>query len=124
MPGRLNAGQPRQLHGQDLTIKKQESRKRLILGGGNQVPLVGKPGQEQLHFPSAEFSWIATLVESNEVADPIGICLLSSLREPKSAYTMANLVQQIWESRACGWRNGADFEIVDIQPCHPPLISD
>src|SRR6266849_3346015 len=90
----LHALNIRRFHLQDLSIKKKERIKCLVLSGSCDVFVDGEVRQKCAHMLGTKLFWVAPPVETNVSLDPIAIGFFSSQAEMSEASYIAHLIEQ------------------------------
>lgn len=89
-----HAVHPWQLDLQDLLIKEENRRQRLVLRGGRNIPAHRQVTQESLDFRASHLLRMAILVEANIALDPLQIDSFGANRIVSKANLLAYLIEQ------------------------------
>jgi hypothetical protein len=103
-----------QVDGQDLTEEAQHGRERLALRAGGDVLDCGDACEERLDLDDAEFGRGAAGVESQETANPVGICVDSTWGASPEGETLAENGEEV--GRSVGSCSGGHYRSVDGLP--------
>lgn len=94
-----------QLSLEDLLVKKEQRRQRLVLGRGGDMVLHRQTRQEDADFPFAHLFRMAFCMEEDEAANPIDVGLLRSEAVVLDAQMPADAIEQ--SGTGDGLRGGA-----------------
>jgi hypothetical protein len=89
--------EPRQVHSENVFVKEQQGRKRLILGRGRNVPVTPQVIQKCGYFRLAQFGGVPLAVEIDKPFSPITVGFFRSAAVVKDSY---GVTQPIQETRA------------------------